>query len=408
MTPLDSVRALSEDIGPRGSATEEEAKAADYVADQLAQLGLQPERQTFLSAVSSYAPYALACGLALLSVVLFWQPQPVGAAMAAILTGTVLVALVLEMQFRSNALRWVLPIERSQNVFARIPCAAELSGGGSDEDVPIGSVAPAPGHSSKTAVITAHIDTHRTPLVFSSPAWLNVFRWSLPIGLGAIAALFALFAVGIFAPARELRWISLAPGIAVLLVFVLMVQADRTPFTKGANDNASGVAASLWLAERLAAEPLKDTRVIVVFTGCEEVGCYGADAFFDQHAGELKGAFHLTVDQVGAAGADPTVVRSERFLASANSDPRLVTMAEQLISQHPEWDARLVSANTAYGELSVGVKHGLRAIAFGAVRPDGTSPHWHQPDDVIANVDEAVLSRSQELVLALLREIDRI
>ena len=50
------IKHLSETIGPRGSATDDEAKAAHYVAERLTALGLDPQRQDFKGAASAYAP----------------------------------------------------------------------------------------------------------------------------------------------------------------------------------------------------------------------------------------------------------------------------------------------------------------------------------------------------------------
>ncbi|MCL5996554.1 MAG: M28 family metallopeptidase [Chloroflexi bacterium] len=396
MTSLDYIRDLTEVIGPRGSTSEEEAKAADYAADQLKQIGLAPQRQTFLSATSAYAPYALFAGLALLSIVLFWQPQPVGAAGAAVLTGTALVSLILELLFRSNLLRWCLPVDESQNVFATVPCVAHSTS--ADES-------PAQ-RCAQTVVITAHLDTHRTPLVFHSPAWLKVFRLLMPLGIGSAVLLLVLFVIGVFVSDAILRQIALLPGAVLLAVFVLMVQADQTPYTKGADDNASGVATVLLLAERLVQAPLQHTAVTVVFTGCEEVACYGADAYLQEHGPELRNAIHLVIDQVGGAGTVPCVVRGERFLAPAPSDPGLLAIADRVVAEHPELDATTLNLSTAYGELSIGVKHDLRTIALGSLRKDGTSPHWHKASDTLENVDVAVLERSLELAWQLLRGID--
>jgi hypothetical protein len=406
MSSLDHIQVLSETIGPRGSATEGEAKAADYVAAQLAELGLPAERQRFLSAASSYAPYALAAALGLLSVVLLWQPQPVGAAAAVLLVGAVLGALLFELRLRPNLLRWVLPIEDSQNVVARIPRRPDPGDApASDEDALPGRIGEGP--PPQTVVVTAHLDTHRTPLVFRSPAWLSLFRLLIPLGLASLGLLLALSVIGIFVPAQELRWIALAPGAALLALLALMAQADRTPYSPGANDNASGVAAGLWLAGQLAQQPLRRTDVILVFTGCEEVGCYGADAFFAAQADGLRDAMLLVLDQVAAQGGSPLVVRSERFLARAPSDPALLASMERLAAQHPEWNARFVDLATGYGELSAGAGRGLRAIAFGSAAADGTSPHWHQPGDVAATVDAATLDRVQQMAWLLLQDIDR-
>jgi hypothetical protein len=395
MSSLDHIRHLTESIGPRGSTTEGEAKAADYVADQLAALGLNPQRQRFLSAESAYAPLALGAGLALLSLVLFWQPQPVGALGALILSTTVFITLILELSFRPNLLRWCLPVDESQNVYATVACAAQA---GAEEE----GAAACP----QQVVITAHLDTHRTPWVFSSPGWLQVFRVLLPAGLVSVAVLLVLFSVGVFVPAAILRQIALIPGAVMLVILVLMAQAEFTPYTAGADDNASGVGAVLGLAARLQQTPLQRTQVTLVLTGCEEVGCYGADAFMSAHQAELQGAIHLVVDQVAGAGTNPVVVRGERFLLRAASDPRLLTIADEVRAQHPELNVGSLSLGTAYGELSVGVKHHLHAIALGSLRPDGTSPNWHKASDVMANVDAGAFERSEEFAWLLLQAID--
>ena len=99
MATLDTVRALAEEIGPRGSTTDTERKAAAYLTERLRGLNLDPQTQSFQSALSAYHPFALATGVTLLSVVLFWQAQPVGAVAALVLAVTVLVSLIQEMRY---------------------------------------------------------------------------------------------------------------------------------------------------------------------------------------------------------------------------------------------------------------------------------------------------------------------
>jgi hypothetical protein len=386
MTALDHISHLVETIGPRGSTMPEEAAAATYASDQLRAMGLTPQTQKFLGAESAYAPYALFAGLALLSIVLFWRPQPVGAAAAALLTGVVLAALLLEMQFRSNVLRWLSRVDDSQNIFTRITA----------------STAPA----AQTVLLTAHLDTHRTPLIFSSPTWQKVFGLLMPAGLISAALLLVLFVVGVFVPAPLLRWASLVPGVIMLAILLLMLRADNTPFTRGADDNASGVGVTLSLAQRLQQTPLAHTDVIVVFTGCEEVGCYGADAFMTEHAAELRGAIHLTIDQVGARGTNPCVVRGEQFFVPVQGDPGLLAIADGVIARRPDLNISTRALHGAYGELSIGVKHGLRAIAIGALNAEGISPHWHKLTDDMSNIDPQVVERCEALAWELLQDFD--
>lgn len=407
MTALDPMRYLSETIGPRGSTTEEEAKAAEYVATQLTNLGLAPQRDAFLSAASAYAPYALFTGMLLLSLFLFWQPQPVGAAAAAILTLTALVSVLLELLFRTNPLRWLLPLGDSQNVYVRIPREDAQRAGGLPAD-PVAKDADNTkvAGPANTIYITAHLDTHRTPLVFSSPGWIKTFGLIMPAALVSAGVSLLLFIVGVFSTSLIWREVALVPGVVMLFILILMIQADRTDYSPGADDNASGVAATLGLAERLAHTPLKNTDVVVVFTGCEEVGCYGADAFFQRHAEETRGATLLVIDQVGAANAKPSVVEGERFLAFVRSDPHLLALAHKVLDEHPEWQAGFTLSNAPYGELSVGAKDGLHCIALG--HSENSPSYWHTMLDTMQHADPELVEREQELTWQLLKAIDAV
>ena len=390
MSLLGHVHQLSEVIGPRGSTTEGEAKASDYVQRQLSALGLRPERQLVLSATSAYAPFILALGASLLGLLLFWQPQPVGAAAACIIGVTALASTLLELTFTGNPLRWVIPTGWGNNVSAVVPAAMQ------DEKRP-------------PILITAHVDTHRTPLLFSSPGWRRIFRMIMPAGLACMATLNVLFVAGVFSNAQALRQIALIPGAVVAVIFLLMLQAAASPFTNGANDNASGVAVALVLVERLARQPLQHRDVIVVFTACEEVGAYGADAFMSANRRNLRGAIHLVIDHVGGLrGRDfgPSIIRSERFLRRVECDPRLVQIAESVARAQPELRATVRDFDLAYSELSVGAKHGLRSLGIIGLTPEGDLPNWHVRDDVIANINEATLERTVEFVWCLLRAID--
>jgi Peptidase family M28 len=378
---------LSETIGPRGSATEDEAKAAHYVVERLSSLGLMPQRQDFKGAASAYAPYALATFMGLLSLFLFWQQQFMLTVFAIVFTALALAALLSELLFKDNVLRWVLYKDDSQNVFAEIKARSE--------------------ESKAKIIITTHLDSHRTPLIFSSPGWLRFFQRMLPLGVGSLAALLGLFLIGLVTGLETLRWVALVPGGFVLVIFALMLQADTTDFTKGATDNASGVAVGLELASRLAQSPLTQHDVTLVFTGCEETGCYGADAFLRANKAALGNAIHFVIDQVGGKGTDPCILRSEQFLRPAHSDPALLKLADDLISAHPELNAHSRSARGAYSELSIGALHGLRPLGLFGVARDGSTPHWHQPTDTLANVDDDATARATELAWLLLQAVDQ-
>lgn len=384
-TAMAHVRYLAETIGPRGSTTPKEAEAAAYARQALAGLGLQPATEPFTSARSAWWPYALAAWLVLMGEVLFLGAGRGGAIVAMPLTVAVIVSMLLELTFRGNPLRWLLPKGQSQNVWAAIPAAEQ---------------------PKRRLVITGHLDSQRTPLVFKTDAWVRFFATLVPLGLGSMLLSAVLFALGSFSEALLWRLLSLVPAAVILLVLVLTLQADTTPYTAGANDNASGAGIVLSLAARLQQAPLRHTEVWAVLTGCEEVGDYGAAAFAQRHRADLAGAYWLALDNLGGLGAGPSYLRSETFLLTAKSDAELLRLADALAARRPDLKAYGKAVRGSYTELSIGVKEGFPSLGFIGLRPDGGLPEWHRLTDTVANIDPDAVQRAETFVWELLREID--
>lgn len=386
MPAIDHIRHLAETIGPRGSTTPQEAEAARYAADVLRRLGLEPVTEPFTSARSAWYPYALFSGLALLAEVLFWAAGRIGAVIAAVLTAVALASVLLELAFCPNPFRWVLPKGRSQNVWAR--------------RMPTGEV-------RRQVVVMGHLDTHRAPLAFSTDRWVRLFSRLVPIGLASAIALLLLFIIGALAPGLIWWVLSLPFALIVLGVFLITIQADFSPYTAGANDNATGAGVVLSLAERLAHQPLAHTAVWLVLSGCEEVGCYGAEDFARRHRDKLGRAIWMTLDSVGGTKASPAYLTHETFLLTVRSDPELVALAEQIARRHPEWDAHPYHFRGAYTEGSIAAKYGFRVLTFTGHRRDGVLPEWHRPTDTVERLEPKAVEHTEALVWELLQEIDR-
>ncbi|HEU4760581.1 MAG TPA: hypothetical protein VFT91_11460, partial [Dehalococcoidia bacterium] len=96
---LEHLRYLAETIGPRGSATAQEAEAAEYARRTLEELGLTAQVQEFPSATSAWRPYAMAVTLVLLALALYPLGGRVTAAVSAGLVVVVLVSAYLELNF---------------------------------------------------------------------------------------------------------------------------------------------------------------------------------------------------------------------------------------------------------------------------------------------------------------------
>jgi hypothetical protein len=377
------VRALADGIGPRGSTTPGEARAADYARSVLESAGLKAAVEPFISARSGWWPVALAAALSLVAEGVFWFGDTSGAWIAFGLQAVAFLSGLLELNFVGNPLRWLLPRAPSQNVVAVIPPS---------------------GPPTRQVALVGHLDSHRTPFIFGSTARLRAFRLLTILGLLSFVANLILYLVVALSGNRALAPFTLIPAAVMLLVLLMTLQADFTPYTPGANDNATGAALVLTLAERLAHAPLSRTQVWAVCSGCEEVGCYGASAFIARHRDDLRGAYFLVIDSVG--GGDLCYVTREAMTLPHDSDPALVALAADIARRRPELGARPRVFTTAYTEGAIGVKAGLHTLTLLGLTPDGFVPNWHRLSDTADRVDRAALDRAEAFVWELLLAID--
>src|SRR5687768_9572522 len=118
-----TIRALVEGIGPRGSASVAEQRAADFVAERMRALGMQVTTETFRSVQSFSLPYGTAIALSLLGLLLYPLLAPAGVALA--LLGPVIFALEA---MGVPVLSRLLANGESRNVIGIIPAASLASG----------------------------------------------------------------------------------------------------------------------------------------------------------------------------------------------------------------------------------------------------------------------------------------
>ena len=385
MNAMDHVRHLVEMIGPRGSTTAEEKEAALYSHKRLAGFGLLPTTEPFRSARSAWLPAALFWSLVLASGFIFLGGGWLRAVIALVLAVTGLASILLELTFRPNLLRWVLPKGESQNVWARIEAKSE---------------------ARKQVVLVAHLDSHRTPLVFSSRTWVRWFERLVPIGMAFVVLLIVIFALGIVFPLPWLQPLAMGLMVVALGMLILMLQADFTAYSPGANDNASGIGVVLSLAEQLVENPLEHTAVWIVLTGCEEVGCYGSDHFIRRHRNDLGSAAWITIDTVGSYGGVPVFLSQETFLSTAKSDEQLLETMRDISQRHPDLHAHEISMKGSYTDGAIGFKHGLRVLTLESHQADGTLSNWHRPTDTIDAISPECMQATESLIHQFLQELD--
>lgn len=183
----------------------------------------------------------------------------------------------------------------------------------------------------------------------------------------------------------------------------------------GADDNASGVAVVLGIAQRLAhAHP--ERSILFVFFTAEEEGMIGS-RFFVEHLPVARVAAMINLDMVGRVLLDQAAFRVGLALARVARDaigllgarhyPALralvdrherVVAAEDMpdaIGDEVERQSNGRSDSVAFEEI------GVPSLFFG----DGESRDYHRPTDVPAVVDPALLERRADRIAAIALEL---
>ena len=382
---LQHVRALAVEIGPRGPTREGERRGSEYARAQFEKSGLQPVMESFRSARSIFHPHLLASLVMLLAFAVFPLGGRWTAALAAFLTLLSLVSELQELGFQNNLFRLLVPKGKSQNVHAVIPPAGE---------------------HKRDLVLVGHVDSQRTPLIFRSPKWVKAYdRFTMIAFAGFIyqAVLYTLAAVF----AWEWAWLASIPSaLCAVVLAAICIEAEATPFTAGANDNASAVGMVLTLAGELARKPLSNTRVFAVVTGCEEVQHYGMIDFYRRHRAEMKDPRAVVFEMLGCAG--PAWTTREGIIVPFLTDPVMLKIAEDLRDAHPEWKAYSAKISGGNTELADAVRVKVPAITLFGLKPDGEAPYWHQRGDTFDKLDPDVMERTWAFARALVEAIDRL
>ncbi len=381
---LAHIHALADDIGPRGSTTEGERRGAEYCRSAFEQIGLKPTLETFRSAVSIFHPHLLGSALMIAAFLLYPIGGRITAGLAALLSLLALVSELQELGFQDNLFRKLVPQGESQNVFAVVPPA---------------------GQHRHDLVLIGHIDTQRTPLVFSTPAWVERYKTFTTVAFVLFALQVLLFSLGTIFRWPWLWAAAIPSAICALLLAALCIEADRSPFTAGANDNASAVAMVLGLAEEFKAQPLEHTRVWCVCTGCEEVQHYGAIDFFQRHRSEMLAPRALVFELLGCAG--PGWLTQEGIIVPFHPDSGLLKLAEELSAAHPEWGAYPVKISGGNSELADCIRFGVPAITLFGLTPSGEAPYWHQPGDTSDKIQPAVMQNAYAMTRAMIARMDQ-
>jgi Peptidase family M28 len=378
----------------RGPGTDAERRAAMHLADRLGQLGREAETEQIAVFPNWPLTYAFHATLAIAGSVVSVSVPVLGAALALLAT----ILTFLDANGMALTTRRVLGRRASQNV-----------------------VSPEGGDKGGRLVLVAHYDAGRGGLAFHPR--LQERRAALgqllrrPIGPFQplfYAMVWVLICCLLRLPGIDFTILTVLQFLGTVLLilalpFLLDTAAAET--VPGANDNASGVATALRLAERYGGE-LEHFDVHVLLTGSEEALGLGMRAHVKDRRSDLdpERVVFLNVDEVGRG----TVRFTERegLILPLKTHSQLVELCREIAEDQQERDDE-DSEPVARGLTSRSASDGsvARAAGFPAItitckgRLDYTPGH-HSPGDVPDRIDDDALERAYAFCCELIERLD--
>jgi hypothetical protein len=369
----------------RGSASEGERRAAEWIAERLRAEGLEPELRDHPAHGGYWWPLGIACAAAAAAGVLGRRRRGLAAVVGAASAAAVWDDLVI---WRHWTRRLVGRRRRTWNVVAE---AGDRS-------------------AERTLVVIAHHDAAHAGAIFDPrlpDAIDRVAPWvfdSIDTSPPLMWLVFGgplLVAAGGVTGSERARVAGTALALGSAAAFADIGARSVVP---GANDNLTGVAVLLALARALREEPIAGLRVLLVSTGGEEAFEEGMQGFAAEWWPRLapERTQVLVVDTVGSP--ELTLPEREGMLRPYRYDAELKDLVEEA--------GRSVGVRVRRGlrfsfgsDALVAVRDGYRTAMLGSVDRRKSPANYHWPTDHADNVDYGTVLDAVRVVEAAVRRL---
>lgn len=368
----------------RGSASPAEATAARLITTELRQLGLSVVHQHFRSPCKT-----LYYGPPIVMAICIFAALGLGAEHP--LLGLALIALSL-IPLLGELLGWplnldaVLPKHRSQNVVATVAAPEE------------------PPENQVHVYVTAHFDTQFGSWLFA-PFFRPYLQPFFTVSYIALALLPITVALHALLPKAVLvnAAMAIAAGYLVLALTWLLINAVTGRYINGANDNGSGVALALHIAEKAARGAFPHTDLCFVFTGSEETGSRGMLHFMESLGiAKRPHTYFLNLDNLGAG--IPRYLTGEGMLGYTPYHNGLIQLAER-VSAEKGGKVKAQRNLLMPTDGVVASRAGYPAITFIATDEQQRIPNYHWHTDTLERIDQSLLAYMEDYLTALIRAI---
>jgi hypothetical protein len=383
-------------VGGRFAGTDAERRAANSVAERLRKQGRRVDVESTYVHPQLGLILALHCAVGLAGSLIGVGVPEVGFALVLVAA----TSLYLDLNSRFYLLRRLFFRRVSQNIVARNPATAS---------------------ADQRLLVCAHVDTAKTGLIYKPgrmDRFVRLFRF---LGIEVTPPRLIFWSLAVLVPILGARaagldndgiaLLQLLPTLVLLLACFALIELELSPVVPGANDDASGVATALSLADELDHKRPRNLDVWVVITGGEECLFEGMRSFLRRHSDDLKppSTWVVNIDAVG--GGDVRYATAEGLAISFDFRSRLTEVCDAIAdSDREDGENRYRASALKHGFATDAIAARLRKLkttTITCIEPKAVAPaNYHLPSDVPAAIDPKALQRAHDFTLAVIRALD--
>jgi len=375
-------------IGPRPTCGEAEKKAASYAQESLRQLGFNPQEERFRCNPSMFRGYIFV----FLFVVAMGALPPflpffgVGFFLAA--SGCFFARKIYTdiIHNKKTLIHRFFPQKPCRNIIAKLN---------------------AKGERKNRIIFLSHLDTALCSPIFSEKM-VRSLKTNIKLDRILFVVLGALYLAAFLTGNQIFYYGAVLASLYVLgSLLVLLYSEMFSPTSPGVNDNASGVAGVLTLADYFSKNPLTHSEIWFVCLGAEESGTYGSKDLYAQHASELRDSYIINIDSV--ASGHPRFLVNEGYTEEYTCDPEMIAILENLRKSRPELhlEAMEFKGWGGYTDCTHLLQNGCRATTLVSTDAEGFIKNWHTLRDTMDGIEKDTFQHVLEIAVHLAKNLDQ-
>jgi hypothetical protein len=265
--------------------------------------------------------------------------------------------------------------------------------------------------AERTFVVIAHHDAPHGGAAFDQTLQRKLTDWfpglieradtGIPLWWG-VAAGPVLAALG---AATRRRGIAAAGTVISALSAASFKDISRTPVVPGANDNLSGVAGLVALAEAFAERPVEGLRVVLASCGAEEVLQGGIHAFARRHLKPLdrERTWVLNLETIGSP--ELAMLEGEGcFVMEDYFDRGFRDLVATVAAREAIPMRRGMRASTSTDSV-IPSRMGIPTACLISINRHKALANYHAPTDVPENLSHATIGAAVDLAESVIREL---